>query len=115
LGPEHHDTLTDMSNLADVYRDEGEYVQAEALDSQTLEIERRVLGAEHPNTLYTLSDFASVYQRQGKKYALAETYAAQALAGRRHALYHVDRAREWLVQFYQASGKPDKAAEWSKK
>jgi tetratricopeptide (TPR) repeat protein len=45
----------------------------------------RVLGPEHPNTLYTLSDFASMYQHQGK-YALAETYAAQALAGRRHAL-----------------------------
>jgi eukaryotic-like serine/threonine-protein kinase len=49
------------------------------------EIEHRVLGPEHSETLGTLSDFASLHQRQGK-YALAETYAAQALAGRRHAL-----------------------------
>jgi hypothetical protein len=28
---------------------------------------------------------------------------------------HLDRAREWLVQLYQAWGKPGKAAEWKKK
>jgi eukaryotic-like serine/threonine-protein kinase len=28
--------------------------------------------------------------------------------------YHLGRAREWLVQLYQAWGKPDKAAEWRK-
>ena len=25
---------------------------------------------------------------------------------------YLDEAREWIVQLYQASGKPDKAAEW---
>jgi hypothetical protein len=29
--------------------------------------------------------------------------------------YYVDRAHEWLVQLYQAWGKPEKAAEWKKK
>jgi hypothetical protein len=29
--------------------------------------------------------------------------------------YHLDLAREWLVQLYQALGKPQKAAEWKKK
>jgi hypothetical protein len=28
--------------------------------------------------------------------------------------YHLDRAREWIVQLYQAWGKPEKAAEWKK-
>jgi hypothetical protein len=27
----------------------------------------------------------------------------------------LDRAREWLMQLYQAWGKPKKAAEWKKK
>ena len=40
-----------MNNLADVYDEEGKYAQAEALYSQTLEIQRRVLGPEHPDTL----------------------------------------------------------------
>ena len=35
--------------------------------------------------LRTLHDFGFVYLRQGS-YAQAESYAAQALAGRRHAL-----------------------------
>jgi len=26
--------------------------------------------------------------------------------------YHLDRAREWLVQLYEAWGKPEKAEEW---
>jgi len=42
-------------------------------------------GPAHPNTLGLISDFASMYQRQGKSTA-AERHAAQALAGRRHAL-----------------------------
>jgi len=29
--------------------------------------------------------------------------------------YHLDRARDWIAQFYEAWGKPEKAAEWSKK
>jgi hypothetical protein len=29
--------------------------------------------------------------------------------------YHLDRAREWIVQLYQAWGQPEKAAEWKKK
>ena len=44
-----------------------------------------MLGPEHPDTLSTLSAVAKMYQ-QWRKYALAENYAAQALAGRRHAL-----------------------------
>jgi Tfp pilus assembly protein PilF len=43
LGPEHPDTLRSMNNLAVVYDDQGKYAQAEALYSQTLEIQRRVL------------------------------------------------------------------------
>lgn len=52
---------------------------------QVVDISGRKLGAEHPFTLLFLSDVASVNQREGK-YALAETAAAQALAGRRHTL-----------------------------
>ena len=193
------------SNLAGVYREQGKYTQAEALFSQALAMNSRVLGREHPRTLLTAAEFAFMYQRQGK-YELAQTYGAQALAGRRHALgsehpdtmdsaadlalayisqkefikaeplareaiafsqkkqpqdwprfraesllgaslagqkkyaeaepllvegyqgmavrkeqieapsrYHLDRAREWLIQLYRAWGKPDKSAEWAKR
>jgi hypothetical protein len=29
--------------------------------------------------------------------------------------YHLDRARAWIAQLYDASGKLEKAAEWRKK
>jgi tetratricopeptide (TPR) repeat protein len=67
-----------------------------------------VLGPEHPETLYILSEFAAMYQRLGE-YHLAETYAAQALAGRRHALgpEHPDTmgSAADLALAYQSQGK----------
>ncbi len=58
-------------------------LQAEALLTENLEVERRVLGPENRDTLRTLSDLASLYQLEAK-YGLAEAYAARALAGQRH-------------------------------
>jgi eukaryotic-like serine/threonine-protein kinase len=72
LGSDHPDTLYSMSNLASVYSGEGKYAQAEALDSQTLEIRRRALGPEHPDTLMSVQNLADVYGLQGK-YAQAES------------------------------------------
>jgi hypothetical protein len=207
LGPEHPDTLLSMGNLAATYAEQSKYAQAEPLFTHTLEISRRVLGPEHTLTLGFLSDFATtLYQRQGQ-YALAESYAAQVLAGRQRAgssedpadiqsamcnlaliyvlerkfaegerlarqtlefdeknqldnwkrfraasllgaslagqkkyaeaeplllqgyqgmssrkqqmevldWYQMDLAREWLIQLYQAWGKPEKAVAWRKK
>jgi hypothetical protein len=58
-----------------------------------------------------------------KKYAEAEPLLREGYQGmlaRKDRIdvpdrYHLERAREWIVQLYQAWGKPDKAAEWSKK
>jgi len=58
-----------------------------------------------------------------KKYAEAEPLLIEGYQGmldRKNRIEvpnwcHVDRAREWLVQLYQAWGKPGKAAEWKKK
>ena len=58
-----------------------------------------------------------------KKYAEAEPLLLegyQGMVARKDRMevpdwYHPDRAREWLVQLYQAWGKPEKAAEWKKK
>ena len=82
--------MASTSDLAGAYAAQGKYKEAEALYSQDLEIERRVLGPEHSHLLGTVSNVASMYQREGK-YAVAETYAIQALAGRRNALGSEDR------------------------
>jgi tetratricopeptide (TPR) repeat protein len=82
LGAEHRTTIRTAIRLGGVYGREGKYEEGEELESQALEISRRVLGPEHPDTLLCISNLASLYQQQ-RKFALAETYAAQVLASRR--------------------------------
>ena len=86
LGAEHLDTLKSMKNLANVYNAQGKYMQAEALDSQTQEIERRVLGPEQ-------SRHAEVHEQSGLssisiegKYAQAEALYTQTLEIERRVL-----------------------------
>jgi non-specific serine/threonine protein kinase/serine/threonine-protein kinase len=74
-----------MNNLALIYHYRGKYAQAEALQSQTLKIKRRVLGPEHPNTLGSMNNLANVYRRQGK-YAQAEALYSQAVEIQRRVL-----------------------------
>ena len=58
-----------------------------------------------------------------KKYAEAEPLLLegyQGMVARKERMmiadwYHLDRAGEWIVQSYQAWGKPAKASEWKKK
>jgi tetratricopeptide (TPR) repeat protein len=67
-----------MSKLAIVYATEGKYAQADALHSQTLEIQRRVLGPEHPDTLESMSWLANIYRDEGK-YPQAEALFDQVV------------------------------------
>ena len=64
---------------------QGKYAQAEALFSQTLEIQRRVLGPEHASTLMSMDNLASVQYVQGK-YAQAQALFNQTLEVRRRVL-----------------------------
>jgi hypothetical protein len=58
-----------------------------------------------------------------KKYAEAELLLLEGYQGmlaRKQLIavpdwYHLDRAREWIVELYQAWGRPEKAFEWGKK
>jgi tetratricopeptide (TPR) repeat protein len=64
---------------------QGKYAQAEALDSQALEIKRRVLGPEHPRTLISMNALAADYFVQGK-YAQAQALYTQTLEISRRVL-----------------------------
>jgi non-specific serine/threonine protein kinase/serine/threonine-protein kinase len=67
-----------MSSLALAYEGEAKYPQAEALLTQTLEIEKRVLGPEHRDTLLSMHNLALVYLKEGK-YPQAERLWRQTL------------------------------------
>jgi hypothetical protein len=46
---------------------EGRYAEAEKLNREVLEIQRRVLGPEHPSTAVTVYDLSCLAARQGHK------------------------------------------------
>src|SRR5206468_1813174 len=80
LGKEHPDTLTSVSDIALVLRDQGKYEEAEAMNRRALDGEEKVLGKEHPDTLTSVSTLASILEYQGK-YEEAEAMNRRALDG----------------------------------
>jgi serine/threonine protein kinase len=74
-GEQHPDTLSAMSDLADLYFNQGRFAAAQTLHSKVLEVRRRVLGEQHTATLSSLNKLAIVYQRQGQ---LAQAEAIQS-------------------------------------
>ena len=46
LGAEHPDILTSMGNLANTYRNQGRWNEAEQLEIQVMEMRKKLLGAD---------------------------------------------------------------------
>ena len=68
-----------LNNLAEIYRKQGKYAQAEPLYKRSLAIMEKALGPEHPSVATSLNNLALLYQAQGK-YAEAEPLYKRALA-----------------------------------
>ena len=85
LGATHPDTLGSVGNLANLYRDQGKYEQAEPLYVRALEGREAALGAAHPSTLASVNNLAILYYQQGK-YEQAEPLYVRALEGYEAAL-----------------------------
>ncbi|KAF8348018.1 P-loop containing nucleoside triphosphate hydrolase protein [Amanita rubescens] len=66
LGSGHVETLTNMANLASVYRNQGRWDEAEKLQMDVINALKTKLGSDHPDTLTTMSNLASTYWNQGK-------------------------------------------------
>src|SRR5215470_1585700 len=65
LGPEHPDTLTTMTQLAETALLQGHFADAEHSLRDALAGRQKVLGPQHPDTLRTRFMLATVVQRQG--------------------------------------------------
>nr|NCR69258.1 CHAT domain-containing protein [Microcystis aeruginosa LL11-07] len=66
-------------NLAELYRVQGRYSEAEPLYKQALAIWKQQLGDNHPDTASSLNNLALLYESQGR-YSEAEPLYKQALA-----------------------------------
>jgi len=85
LGTEHPDTIQSLNNLAELYRNKGDYACAEALYRRVLAIEEKVLGKEHPNMATSLDNLAGLLCCKGD-YEGAKSLYRRALAIREKTL-----------------------------
>ena len=120
LGSDHPNTMASAADLALAYISQGKFAESEPLAREALETNRK----KRPDdwARFRAESLLGASLAGQKKYAEAEPLLLegyQGMAARKDRIgvpdwYHIDRAREWIVQLYQASGKPDKAAGWRK-
>ena len=121
LGSENPDTMDAAADLALAYQSQGKFVESEPLAREALEFDRKKRLDDWQRFRAESLLGASLAGQQ--KYAEAEPLLIegyQGMAARKDSIsaedrYHLDRAHSWIVQLYEAWGKPDKAAEWKQK
>ncbi len=121
LGPEHPDTMASAADLALAYVSQGKFAQSEPLAREAMEFNRKKQPDDWQG--FRAETLLGASLAGQKKYADAEPLLLegyQGMVARKDKIevpnwYHLDRAREWIVQLYQAWGKPAKAVEWKKK
>jgi serine/threonine protein kinase len=120
-GSENAETMASAGDLALAYQSQGKFAEAEPLAREALEFNRK----KQPDNWqrFHAESLLGASLAGQKKYAEAEPLLLEGYSGlveRKDRIavpdwYHLERGGDWLVQLYQAWGKPVKAAEWKKK
>jgi len=121
LGAQNPDTMASEADLALAYVSQGRYGESEPLAREALEAEKKIQPDDWQR--FRAESLLGASLAGEKKYAEAEPLLIEGYQGMlAHKdrmevpdRYHLDLAHQWLVQLYQAWGKPEKAAEWRKK
>ena len=79
LGPEHPSVAKGLNNLAELYRAQGRYTEAEPLHERSLAIREKALGPEHPDVATSLENYAGLLRATGR-IAEADKMEARAKA-----------------------------------
>jgi len=121
LGTESPDTMASEADLALAYLSQGKFAEGESVAREALEGKEKI----QPEDWQRFRDASLLGESLAgeKKYSEAEPLLLEGYQGmlaRKDRidvpdLYHLGLAHQWLVQLYQAWGKPDKAAEWKRK
>ncbi len=118
LGPEHPATAASKADLAEAYVSEGKFTESEPLAREALAFQ---VTKEPDNWQHFWAESLLGASLAGeKRYVEAEPLLLEGYRGmveRKDSmpvpkLRDLDCAREWIVQMYVASGKPQKANEW---
>ena len=121
LGAENRDAIASVDDLALAYQMQGKFVESEPLAREALELCRKKLPDDWQR--FRAESLLGASLAGQKKYTEAQPLLLEGYQGmlaRKDKVpvayqYHLDRAHEWTLQLYQAWGKPEKVAEWSKK
>jgi tetratricopeptide (TPR) repeat protein len=121
LGSEHPDTVGSAADLALAYVSQGKFIEAEPLTREAVAFYRKNQPQDWQR--YFAESLWGASLAGQKKYPEAEPALLQGYAGmaaREDRMdvpdwYYLDRARDWIVLLYRASGRPGKAAEWEQK
>jgi tetratricopeptide (TPR) repeat protein len=65
-GPEHTSTLDTVSDLGNLYKDQGRLEDAERMFNRALAGKEKALGPEHTSTLRTVHNLGLLYAKQGR-------------------------------------------------
>ena len=121
VGAAHPDTVETAEDLALAKVSERKFTEGEALARQALNFyDQKQL---HDWQRFRAESLLGASLAGQKKYAEAEQLLLdgyQGMIARKDRMgvpdwYHLDRAREWIVQLFVAWGQPQKAAAWKKK
>ena len=108
LGPEHANVAASLNNLAELYRAQGRYADAEPLSNRALAISEKALGPDHPSVATSLNNLAGLYKDQGR-YADAEPLDKRSLGIREKARGpehpNVGQSLNNLAELYRSQGR----------
>jgi eukaryotic-like serine/threonine-protein kinase len=121
LKAEHPDTMVSAADLALAYQSQGKFAASEPLAREAMEVSRKNRPDDWQG--FRAESLVGASLAGQKKYGEAEPLLIegyQGMVARESRMtagnrYHLDRAREWIVELYQAWDKPEKAAEWKKR
>ena len=66
MGRDNVELGTTLSNLAELYRVQGRYAEAEPLQKRALSLREKSLGPNHPLVATSLGNLASLYEALGR-------------------------------------------------
>jgi tetratricopeptide (TPR) repeat protein len=118
FGSENADAMASATDLALAYQSQGKFSESEALAREAFEFNRK----KQPDNWqgFRAESLLGASLAGQREYAEAEPLLLEGYRGmlarkERMAVpdwYHFDRAREWILQLYEAWSKPEKAALW---
>ncbi len=84
FGPDDVRLAASLNNLAELYRAQGRYADAEPLYKRALAIREKALGPEHPHVAQSLENYAGLLRETGRGTEAAKTEArAKAIRAKR--------------------------------